>query len=239
VDRICPFLALSDDHRTVIDGFDPDHACHAREPAVPVDRARQGELCLADAHRTCEFYTAYLAERAAAGASFPIPAADAHVSRTRMVLEPESWHARLPGERGFGKSAQRWLVAGGIAGIGLAVAATAAAGGFDSLGVARAPATPSPEPSATPIETTLSPAPSPSAEPSTPPPTERPTQTTAPTASAAPRTAAPTPRTYVVQEGDTLSIIAIRYGTSVSALQAANGLGKSDVINVGQRLVIP
>jgi N-acetylmuramoyl-L-alanine amidase len=42
-----------------------------------------------------------------------------------------------------------------------------------------------------------------------------------------------------VQEGDTLSIIAIRYGTSVSALQAANGLGKSDVINVGQRLVIP
>jgi LysM repeat protein len=156
-----------------------------------------------------------------------------------MVLEPESWHARLPGERGFGKSAQRWLVAGGIAGIGLAVAATAAAGGFDSLGVARAPATPSPERSATPIETTLSPAPSPSAEPSTPSPTQRPTQTTAPTASAPDLTAAPTPRTYVVQEGDTLSIIAIRYGTSVSALQAANGLGKSDVINVGQRLVIP
>jgi LysM repeat protein len=43
----------------------------------------------------------------------------------------------------------------------------------------------------------------------------------------------------VVQQGDTLSIIATRFGTTVSALQAANGLGNSDVINVGQVLVIP
>jgi LysM repeat protein len=42
-----------------------------------------------------------------------------------------------------------------------------------------------------------------------------------------------------VQEGDTLSIVANRFGTSVAAIQRANGLGNSDVINVGQVLVIP
>jgi LysM repeat protein len=48
-----------------------------------------------------------------------------------------------------------------------------------------------------------------------------------------------TPRSYVVQEGDTLSAIAARFGTTVGAIQAANGLGQSDLINVGQVLIIP
>lgn len=43
---------------------------------------------------------------------------------------------------------------------------------------------------------------------------------------------------YVVQPGDTLFSIARRHGTSVAALQAANGL-RSTLIYVGQRLVIP
>jgi LysM repeat protein len=44
---------------------------------------------------------------------------------------------------------------------------------------------------------------------------------------------------YVVQAGDTLSLIAERFGTSVAALQQANGLGGSDVIAIGRELVIP
>ncbi|TFG72817.1 MAG: LysM peptidoglycan-binding domain-containing protein [Anaerolineales bacterium] len=44
--------------------------------------------------------------------------------------------------------------------------------------------------------------------------------------------------TYVVQAGNTLFSIAKRYGTTVSALQAANSL-RSYTIYVGQRLVIP
>jgi LysM repeat protein len=236
VDRICPFLALSDDHRTAIDGFDPSHACHARVPAVPVDRARQAELCLVAAHRHCEFYVAQLAERAAAAPDVPLPAADVHVARTRLVLEPEPWRTRLAGQEPLGMSPRRWLVAGSIAVVGVAAAATALGGGFNGL-VTAPPGTPTPRPTASPTAT-------PSAEPPTEEPTASPTDalptgTPAPTPTGAQRTARPTPHTYVVQQGDTLSIIATRFGTTVSALQAANGLGNSDVINVGQVLVIP
>jgi LysM repeat protein len=69
-----------------------------------------------------------------------------------------------------------------------------------------------------------------------------PDSTAAPTSTPKPRrtpTATPAPQTYVVLEGDTLSTIADRFGISVAALQRANGLGGSDVINVGQVLIIP
>lgn len=241
MDRICPFLALSDDHRTAINGFDPAHGCHARHPAVPVDRAQQAEVCLVEAHRQCEFYVAYLAERAGGAASFPMPSADAHLARTRMILEPEPWRPRLPGEAPFGMSPRRWLVAGGIAAVGVAAAATALAGGFDGM-AAEASSTPSPSLAPTPTAT-----PSPSApSSSTLPPTERPTEpletpTNEPTGTQRPATPTPvpTPHSYTVQAGDTLSTIATRFGTSVSTLQRMNGLGNSDVINVGQVLTVP
>jgi len=44
---------------------------------------------------------------------------------------------------------------------------------------------------------------------------------------------------HVVAPGETLTSIALRYGTSVAALAAANGLGDTDFIYVGQVLVIP
>lgn len=47
-----------------------------------------------------------------------------------------------------------------------------------------------------------------------------------------------TPTVYIVQAGDTLFSIALRYGVTVEAIKSANGLG-SDFIYVGQRLVIP
>lgn len=43
---------------------------------------------------------------------------------------------------------------------------------------------------------------------------------------------------YTIQPGDTLTALAEKFGTSVSALQQANGL-ESDLIISGQRLVIP
>lgn len=43
---------------------------------------------------------------------------------------------------------------------------------------------------------------------------------------------------YVVQRGDTLSAIASRSNVSVQQIRAANGL-RGDLINIGQRLVIP
>lgn len=44
---------------------------------------------------------------------------------------------------------------------------------------------------------------------------------------------------YVVQKGDTLSSIAAQFGTTVSAIQQANGIKNADRIYVGQVLWIP
>jgi LysM repeat protein len=45
--------------------------------------------------------------------------------------------------------------------------------------------------------------------------------------------------TYVVQPGDSLSLIALSYGVTVDAIVQANGLPGADFIRVGQKLVIP
>lgn len=50
--------------------------------------------------------------------------------------------------------------------------------------------------------------------------------------------AKPAPRIRLVRQGETLSEIAAQEGVSVTALMAANNL-RSDVIRVGQRLVLP
>lgn len=51
--------------------------------------------------------------------------------------------------------------------------------------------------------------------------------------------ALPTPTIHVVQPGDTLSVIAKQYGTSVDKLVEINGLGSPDKLRVGMRLLIP
>lgn len=44
---------------------------------------------------------------------------------------------------------------------------------------------------------------------------------------------------YIVQEGDTLWSIAVRFGISIESLQSANNLGNVNQLAVGDRLVIP
>jgi len=46
-------------------------------------------------------------------------------------------------------------------------------------------------------------------------------------------------RTHTVRAGETIIAIAIRYGVTVDALVEANGLASSDLIGIGQELVIP
>ena len=60
-----------------------------------------------------------------------------------------------------------------------------------------------------------------------------------PTATPTVPAATPTPVTYVVQSGDSLSVIAARYGVDVELLAQANGISDPNVIKVGQVLVIP
>ena len=52
-------------------------------------------------------------------------------------------------------------------------------------------------------------------------------------------TATPTLVTHTVKAGDTLFALALRYGTTVEAIQAANNLGSSVDLSIGQELVIP
>jgi LysM repeat protein len=49
----------------------------------------------------------------------------------------------------------------------------------------------------------------------------------------------PSSKVYIVQRGDTLYSIALRYGTTPWAIAAANRLWNLNLIYVGQRLIIP
>ena len=86
----------------------------------------------------------------------------------------------------------------------------------------------------------------PTAEPLTP---QAPTVTAGPTAAPATDTPAPQSTTaqsistdgteYVVQPGDTLSTIAVKFNTSIAGIQLANNLNDARVVQAGQRLKIP
>jgi LysM repeat protein len=229
VDRICPFLVLAADRRTAVDGYDPEHLCDALTPAEALDRGRQTQLCLTEAHAGCERFLAARSVHLAAVGGLPRPAPDVAFQRTRQTLDPEpAWRNLTPGGRS--RPSSRALLVGGVsAAAALTVAVSSIAGVFGGGGVSASPS-PSPSPSApssgtgTSAASTASLAPTASSTPSL-----RPT---------APGSPAATPISYVVQSGDTLGVIAARFGTTVDAIKAANGLS-SDVINVGQRLTIP
>jgi LysM repeat protein len=241
MERVCPFLALGEDHRTAVAGYDADHVCRALEPAASLDRSRQLQLCLTEEHRTCERFGAIEKERRVSAATQWPPAPDAVIGSTRLVIEPDpSW--REIGAGAVARRGGRRLAVGGAAAvIGVVAVASGATGG---IGRWLGSDGPSAEPSqaSVPASPRSPVAPSFQGEPPSLAPTSAPTQaaTPAPTAAptAVPPTAAPTPQTYVVQAGDTLGAIATRFGTTVAAIQAANGLPNT-VINIGQVLVIP
>ena len=60
-----------------------------------------------------------------------------------------------------------------------------------------------------------------------------------PRSSSSSKPAAPSTVSYTVVKGDTLSAIASRYGSSVSAIRNANGLSSNNLIRVGQKLKVP
>jgi len=239
VDRVCPLLGLAGDRRVAVDGVDGGHQCHSEEPAIPLERAVQGQLCLTVAHERCERFLQF-ASRTGSVAPGHSRVADGFVT-TRLLLAPEPAWRGIAGRARSSRTAP-WIVAGaGIAALGMVGAALAAPllGDPTAEAAAETPsAMPSPMPTARPTSTASPTArPSPSATPTpTPSPTPIPA-TPVPTPTPAP-TPAPQ-QTYVVAEGDTLAGIADRFGTTVSALQAANGIDDPDEIIIGQVLVIP
>jgi nucleoid-associated protein YgaU len=87
---------------------------------------------------------------------------------------------------------------------------------------------------ASPPTVTLAPA---TERPTPPPvPTERPTPSPSPTPSPVP---SPTPLVHTVRRGENLTQIANRYDVTVEAVVAANGIKNANLIEVGQKLIIP
>jgi LysM repeat protein len=243
VDRVCPLLGLQGDRRTAVDGVDGGHRCHAELPPIVLDRQQQARVCLTDAHERCDRFLAYASRR---GGTLPGRSGlvDGLVS-TRMILAPEpSWRGITGGARRT-RSGPMALIGAGITALGIGSVALAT-GMLDDPGDPRATdaglAPVSSEPSAT---ATRSARPSPTEAPTTAPspspvmtpvPSAAPTPISAPPPTAAPP--APPQQTYTVQQGDTLAAIAQRFGTTVAALQAANGIEDPNEIIVGQVLVI-
>jgi len=227
VDRICPYLALADDGRTVADGFDPEHRCHALSPPAPLERSRQVQLCLTEAHARCERFAAARTAWLAASSGLPRVAPDVDFGRTRLVLEPEAaW-------RGLASSPQTRFSRPAVLVAAVAVAVVAllvvsSLSGILNGALTGGSDTPSASPS--PSATALASAPPESAVASV-------SEVAVPSATPV-TTPAPTPRTYIVQQGDTLNEIATQFGTTAQAIRDANGI-TGDTINVGQVLIIP
>ena len=234
VDPICPFLALSDDARTVVDGFDLAHRCNALTPPADLARQRQVQLCLTEAHARCERFSAARTALLAASSGLPRVAPDVAFLRTRQVVEPE------PAWRGLGTGAGRRPPPGaGLVLLALAALVFAVLVGNFLLGGG---ASVTPTATSTPLDPTpvsASQAASPTTGASA---SQSPLSTVVPTSSAASTnspTPAATPRTYVVQVGDTLNGIAERFGTTAAAIAIASGITVADTIVPGQVLIIP
>ena len=226
-----------------MDGVDAAHRCHAEHPPLALSRHEQAQLCLTASHRRCERYLGVVAS-SQSGVPGTFPIGDGLVS-TRLLLTPTpAWR----GIAGRARHAPRGpLVIGAGTVLALGVGAAAVAAGIVTLdappasptaSATAASASPSPtqRPTSTPRPTpsrTAEPTPSPTAEPTTvPTPAPTPVPTPVPTPP-------PAQTTYVVQQGDTLAAIADQFGTTVAALQAANGIEDPNEIVIGQVLVIP
>ena len=226
MDRICPYLALADDGRTVADGFDPEHRCHALTPPAPLERARQVQLCLTEAHARCERFAAARTAWLAASSGLPRVAPDVAFGNTRLVLEPEAAWRSLASSPTTRLSRPAVLVAAAALAI-VALLVLSSLFGFLRGGLPADSTTPTPSATAVP-SVPVSVAPS-LAETST-----------AGSPSLAPvATPGPSQTTYTVQQGDTLNLIAQRFGTTAKAIADANGMSVTDTINPGQVLIIP
>jgi LysM repeat protein len=239
VDRVCPLLGLASDRRVAVDGVDNGHRCHAEAIPMPLERQQQAQLCLTASHERCERYLAHLARAGRGGAATAL--GDGLVS-TRLVMAPE------PAWRGIAGRARRAprgpLVAVGVVALGVGLGGVAIASAVIDGRIQLSNASAEPTASPTEVPTTPSATPSPTVTAAATPtptvvPTAAPTATPAPTPIPTPTPAPPAPRTYTVVEGDTLALIAQRFGTTVEALQAANGIEDPDEIVIGQVLVIP
>jgi LysM repeat protein len=235
--RGCPFL-LAEMGGWRLDLPSRDHRCAAFVPSAPLAPEKQTRLCLTAEHATCPTYLASLAARTARiGSTSGDRATRWGLARTTTIIEdPGGARAWL---LGAALDRRRWPAIPAV--LLVTALATLAVSGFgpdlSSAPVptpSRAPSQPATtRPPATPPPATVPPTTAPTAAPSLPA-TAAPT--TAPTAQPSPK---PGLQIYKVKPGDTLSAIAARFDTTVSAIVNLNNLRNANSLTVGQELKIP
>lgn len=227
--EVCPYLVAGDGSWQSAQAI-RDQRCGAFEPSAPLTPAKQRSLCLVIAHLSCATYIA-AHEHAASTGIARASARDGEpnlwpVTRSRLiVLEPD--------RRLFAFGGSRVRVGGQVGLIALMIVA------FLLLIVARtsSPSTPvGAIPSSSAIAL-LSPSPHP-----TPSPAASAAASAAP--SATPRvtpkpTNGPNRQRYRVKAGDTLSEIAVKFGTTMRVLKRINDITDPTLIRPGQVILVP
>jgi LysM repeat protein len=236
--RGCPFL-LAEGGGWRLDLPSRDHRCAAFSPPAPLSPEKQARLCLTPTHTACATYLASLAARTTRlGAPSPDRATRWGLARTTTVIEdPGGLRARAAA---FLLDRRRWPAIPAV--VLVTTLLTLALSGFRAGSSTSASATASPgtlgsAPAAS-AGRTAAPAASSTSEPTEPVATTVPTAAPAATPSA---TTGPTEtfRFYRVQSGDTLSVIASRFGTTPRAIAQLNGITVSTTIHIGQVLKLP
>jgi LysM repeat protein len=231
--RTCPYLAAADGtwrSSTVA----REHRCGAVSPPAVLATEKQRRLCLTPDFAGCATFEAARAAR-------PIVHDRPHVlprplaRATPMVLDHGRMDITVPAFRTDRSSSQAIL----IALMGLAFAAILLAkftGGTSPVGIPGG----SPSPAATAQGSSAPGSPVSSGLPSATP-AAGPSGSMAPAVSpaATPRPTKVSSQTYKVKAGDTLGGIAARYGTTIKAIAALNGLKNTSNLKIGQVLKIP
>jgi len=238
----CPYLAA--DGRAWRSAVpDRAHRCTAVAPPALLALDKQRRLCLLAAHLECATF------RAAVEAHTGVVGRDGDVSGDRLpdMERVTRWaitrstptvldHGRLPAALSmlspFRRAGQ--AVLGGLMVVAVTAVLASRLGNPDEI-PAGALVTPTPGET---VSLTATPAPTASTASVTATPAHTTSPTPTPTVTAAPIPSA-TPVTYVVRSGDTLSAIASRFGTTVAAIVAANGITDPSRLSVGQVLTIP
>ena len=238
-DTVCPFLGMAY-ARADFEGVPNDeHRCYAFGEAAPLSHEQQGRVCLHRGYGNCPRYLRGLLviptdemEALRRRRELPIESAP----RAPVVELPRLWAKPHPGRRAMagrrpGPRFGRIVLAATIVAVFVLSAGTLLA--FSDL------------PGAGPTDATASPAVT-TAPAATPSPEEsasaRPTPRPSPTPAVTPSAPAPSGAwTYVVDNLDSISAIAQRYGTTTETLLDLNPQYRSnpDVIHPGQRVTVP
>jgi LysM repeat protein len=238
--RGCPFLvALEGGWR--LDNPSRDHRCAAFSPPASLSPEKQSRLCLTAAHTGCATFLASVAAREQRLGSAPADRATRWgLARTTTVIEdPGGLRGRV---LGAALDRRRWpaipavllvttLFTLAISGFRAGVPATTVATASPGRPADTFAPTPRGSQSATktgqPTDSQTPSAP-PSSVPSGPPATSSPSSTPSPSF-----------RTYRVVSGDTMSAIAGRFDTTISAIVKLNDIADPSQLHIGQVLLIP